>query len=62
MKICGKCVCAIFSPVHCCLAYMPKDDKRRGMFIDRNTECFVPEQFHENESARLERIALRVPE
>jgi len=62
MKICGRCVCALFGNMNCCLAYMPKGDKRMDRFITRTTECFVPDQYHENERTRLKRIALLTTE
>ena len=55
-KICGRCVCAIFAPLWCCLAQMPVGDKRAHRSIDRTTKCFVPNQFAENKRSKMKRM------
>ncbi len=55
-KICGRCVCALFAPLWCCLALLPPGDSRARKGIDRTTKCFVPNQFAENRRSKMKRM------
>lgn len=57
-KTCGMCNYAFFKPIHCCLAPMAVGDKRRQKYIEKDTECFVPEYFSETGQSRKKRISL----